>query len=209
MNLGLGNRTELKAQLLAEALRADTSYDDAIDALGKGVAAQLENYCNRKFGYVANDTYICAADRVHVYLPRYPFISISQVELKTDESQGWVVQTSNTVVNQNTESGLVYLGASVGPYWGQLRITYTGGYWFDDSEDGTGSLPTGATTVPPDLKLAWYLQCKKVWEVNDPLGLKILPSKENVQLAGLSLAGLEWVPQAKAIADQFIRYAMT
>lgn len=209
MNLGLGNLTELKTQLLPEALRADASYDAMLTAIGKGVADSLANYCNRLFGYVADDTYIVSADRIHVYVPRYPFVSVTSVELKTDETAGWVAQTANSIVTKNGESGLIYLGGAMGPHWGHLRFTYTGGYWFDDSEDSSGTLPSGATALPNDLKLAWYLQCKKVWEVNDVLGLKIVPSKENVQLVGLSLAGLEMVPQVKAIADQYIRYAMT
>lgn len=209
MNLGLGNLTELKTQLLAEALRAGTRYDAAITAIGKGVAAQIENYCNRKFGRVENDTYIVSADRTHIYLPRYPFESISQVEFKSDEVAGWVVQTGNTIVTQNVESGLVFLGAALGPYWSHLRFTYTGGYWFDETEENNDTLPSGATQVPADLKLAWILHCKTVWQAIDKLGVDITKTGSSNNAVSGSLAALELSPAVTGMLGKFIRYAIT
>lgn len=207
MNLGLGNLTELKAQLLAEALRAGTRYDAQITALGKGVAAQIENYCNRKFGRVENDTYTVSADRTHIYLPRYPFESVSQVEFKSDETEGWVMQTGNTIVTKNPESGLVFLGAALGPYWTHLRFTYTGGYWFDETEENNDTLPSGATQLPSDLKLAWFLHCKTIWQAYDKLGTDI--TKTGTPNPASSISAVELSPQVTGLLGQFIRYAMT
>ena len=38
MNIGLGNLTELKGQLLAASLRSDSNYDAVITGIGLGVA---------------------------------------------------------------------------------------------------------------------------------------------------------------------------
>lgn len=209
MNAGLGSLTYLKTQLLAEALREGTAYDAALTAIGQGVAAQFEKHCNRYFARTVSDTFTTSADRPHLYLPRLPVESIASVALKSDPTTGFVTQASSAIINSNLESGFVYFGGELGAYWEQIRLTYTGGYWFDQTEDASDSLPAGATALPESLRLAWILQCKKVWEVSDPLGGHIVPSKENLQLVGLSLAGLELVPQAKDILHGFIRYALT
>lgn len=203
MNLGLGNLTELKGQLLAEALRTDTSYDAAITAIGKGVAAQMENYCNRKFGRVENDVYIVSADRAHAYLPRYPVESIAGIDLKTDATDGFVAQTASTIVNTNLESGYVYFGGELGPYWSHLRITYTGGFWFDETEENNDTLPSGATQLPADLKLAWILQCRAVWQAIDKTGMDIIKTGSSSNLI------LDLVPAVKDMLNQFTRYMIT
>lgn len=207
MNLGLGNLTELKAQLLAEALRSGTRYDARLIAVGKGAAAAIEQFCNRKFGRVVGDTYTGPADRTHCILPRYPVESISQVEFKSDETTGFVVQTDNAYVALKSESGIVHFGASLGPHWSQIRITYTGGFWFDETEENNDTLPSGATALPQDVKLAWYLHCQTIWQTLDKLGTDITKTG-TAQTTGATLSGLDMSPAVKAMLGQFIRYAM-
>ena len=206
MNLGLGNLTELKAQLLAEALRSGTRYDARLIAVGKGAAAAIEQFCNRKFGRVVGDTYTGPADRTHCILPRYPVESISQVEFKSDETTGFVVQTDNAYVALKSESGIVHFGASLGPHWSQIRITYTGGFWFDETEENNDTLPSGATALPQDVKLAWYLHCQTIWQTLDKLGTDITKTGTE-QTTGATLSGLDMSPAVKAPIGQFIRYA--
>ena len=207
MNLGLGNLTELKAQGLAEALRSGTRYDARLIAVGKGAAAAIEQFCNRKFGRVVGDTYTGPADRTHCILPRYPVESISQVEFKSDETTGFVVQTDNAYVALKSESGIVHFGASLGPHWSQIRITYTGGFWFDETEENNDTLPSGATALPQDVKLAWYLHCQTIWQTLDKLGTDITKTG-TAQTTGATLSGLDMSPAVKAMLGQFIRYAM-
>lgn len=205
--------TYLKSQLLAEALRQDTSYDDALTAIGRGVVAQFEKACNRKFSRLAGDVQTFGADRCQFLLSRFPVEEVTKSELKLTEAEGWVEQASDYIRALDQAAGIIYLpdGADAGPYYAQVRFTFTGGFWFDTSEDGSDAngLPVGATALPDDLKLAWILQCKKIWEVNDPLGNKIVPSKEVVQLVGLSLAGLELIPEVKEILGHYLRPELT
>ena len=208
MDLGLGNLTELKKHLLAEALREGTDYDLPLTALGDGVSRQFERYCNRRFSRAVGATFVCSGDRDHVYLDRYPVESITSVELKVDSTTGYEVQ-ANYIQTWSSESGYVFWGDMAGDESTRLRFTFTGGYWVDTSEDSSGSLPSGATALPNDLKLAWILQSKKVWEVTDPTGSKIVASKNSVQLVGLSLAGLELIPQVKQILQPYLRYQLT
>jgi hypothetical protein len=172
MNVGLGNLTELKTQLLAKALRASADFDAVITGVGKGVAGRFQKFCNRQFERAVDTTFTCSADRDHVYLDRYPIEAISAVHLRTDAQTGWEEQT-NFILNQDERLGKVFWGYQAAPHYGQLRFTFTGGYWFDTTEDATGVMPEGATPLPDELKLAWYLQCRAIWQALDKLGTKI------------------------------------
>jgi hypothetical protein len=211
MNCGLTNLDTLKKHLLAGTMKTDPRFDAIIADIGKGVAAQFDDQANRLFTYKAADTYTVSADRAHIYVPRYPFISpITQVEIKNDEATGWVVQPLTVILNTNPESGLVFLGAATGSYWSQLRITYTGGYWFETAEPDDAAYPTatpaGATALPENLKLAFLLQCRHVWRAIDKLGTSILEKPETVATD----AGTQsLVPQVAETLRSLTRYAMT
>lgn len=138
MNLTLGTLAELKAHLLAPALRSATDYDVPIAALGSGVAAMFERRCNRKFGRVVGDTFECSADRAHVSLPRYPVEAVTKIELRETLAGAFVEQPlGDTVLNLSAGSGLVYLAGQLGDTSMRLRLTYSGGFWLDESGDFT------------------------------------------------------------------------
>lgn len=208
MNLGLGNLITLKQQLLAEALRSTTKYDDVLKAIGKGVAAQFERYCNRRFGRTENATFNCSADRDHVYLDCYPVESVSLVQLKTDETTGWETQTG-FITNRNDAIGYIFWGYNAAPHYGQLRFTFTGGYWFDTTEENSDTLPAGATALPDDLRLAWILQCRVIWQAIDKQGKDIAVTGSSSQFVTGTLAGLELNEQVKQILNGYRRMQLT
>lgn len=206
---GFASLKFLKSQLLAEVLRGDESYDVQLTAVGLGVAAAIERHCNRKFGREVEFTEVFPADRIEFILSRFPIEEVTLSEVKSSEADGWVEQASDFIVITDLSNGIINTGTEPGKYYAQVRFTATGGYWIDTSDERDGTLPDGATALPDDLLLAWLLQCKKIWEVNDPLGTKIVPSKEAVQLVGLSLAGLEFIPQVVGLLGRHIRYQLT
>jgi hypothetical protein len=176
MNLGLGNRTELKAWLLPKSQRTDTQWDSIIDAIGLGVAARLEQHCGRKFARLAGDTLQVDAARTTIAVPRYPIETVTSIERRDSAGSSWTALTG-VIRDQDDAAGLIWLEAIQDEYPAQLRVTYTGGYWFDDTEDSTGEMPTGAAALPADLKLAWYQQCAHVWAQKDHVG-KVLSDPE-------------------------------
>jgi hypothetical protein len=208
MNLGLGNLTTLKQQLLAEALRSGTKYDAALTTIGKGVGAMFEKQTNRKFSRVAGDTVLCSADRDHFYLPRTPVETITSVEIQTDATTGFTALTG-AVLNSDLKTGLVYFGSAQGHWSASLRITFTGGYWFDDSEDASGTMPGAATALPDDLQLAWILQCRAVWQSIDKTGVDIIKTGANNQNVTGTLASLDLIPQVKEMIASYRRFQMT
>lgn len=213
MNAGFSNLATLKAHLLAGSLASadETAFNTAITSLGLGMAAAFERHCHRKFARVAGDVEIFSADYCQFPLARFPVESVSAIDLKTTEADGWVAQTVNEFIRTiNLAQGIVYLpdGSDAGPYYAQLRFTYTGGYFWNTLEPAdTGyptALPSGATVLPDDLKLAWLLQCEAVWKARDKLGTEII-ERDDVKFVNSALSELKLIPQVKAILQPFIR----
>jgi len=203
MNIGLGNLIELKRHLLPASHVAGAAYDAPVIAVGKGVAAAFERRCNRKFSRVVGDLMTLPGDREMVYVSRYPLEVVSKVELQSNATTGFV-EVVEAVSNFNAASGLVYFGSQMGNWSDVIRVTYTGGYWFDIDELGETAMPEGATAVPDDLKLAWYLQCRRVWESLDKQGARLAA----IGSAGAgSLMDLSLVPEVSEILLRYVRYA--
>lgn len=205
---GLTNLSTLKSWLLPASLVDGTDYDDQIAAIGKGVAGQLESHCNRKFARAQGDVFECTADREHVTLPRYPIEQIVSIELQFSLSDGWQAQTPLTDIiwNQALDRGMLYFGFRQAPtvLW-RMRITFDGGFWIDDTEDNSGTLPDGAMAVPDSLLLAWKLQCEHVWQQRDKLGISV----GEKPATSPALAAIELLPTVRDLLRQFIRYSLT
>ena len=210
MNAGFSNLITLKTHLLAAALRAATDYDTPILNLGLGVATALENFCNRDFARVVGEQEVFPADRCEFLLSRYPVESISFSEIKSTEVLGWVTQTDPNFIRAiQNKSGVVNCGpGDAGLYYEQVRFTYTGGFWWDTSEDNSGTLPTGANLIPNDLKYAWLLQCELTWKMRDKLGTQIADSDGKNRGPTYQLSDLDLAPQVRQMIEPFKRYAL-
>ncbi len=212
MNTGLGNLDTLKQHLLSPALRAQTTYDVQLTALGLGIAASFEKFCNRKFARVVADQFICTADRDHCYVPRYPLEVFTSIEMNADINVGWEMQTG-LVLTTNPVSGLVYWGAGISFAWAQMRVTYTGGYFFETLEPGDpnypSAVPAGATVLPDDLELAWLLQCKHVWQTIDPRGTKLVAEEKLGRAVPQQVFGdMDLIPEVINILLSYRRMVM-
>jgi hypothetical protein len=181
MNCGLGNLDTLKRHLLpGGSLDGETKFDQVFLDIGTGVADDMENFCNRKFGRVVGDQVTFQADRASFVLPRFPIEAVSRVELALTGAEGFIVQDASFIQSVSLQSGIVYLpeAPDAGPYWGQVRFTYTGGYWFEELEPedpGYPSVqPAGSTALPKGLRLAWLNQCRAVWNAYDKLGVGLV-----------------------------------
>lgn len=185
MNCGFSNLDFLKKQVLAKTMTSDKRFDIFIGAIGLGVAGQFAAFCNRSFSRVVNDQKIISADRVEFCLSRYPVESVSLVEMKLTEKDGWQqVDAPPWAILQTIDqaAGIVRFPEDddLGPYYAQVRITYTGGYFWEQLDpDEAGyptAMPAGAFALPDALRIAWLLQCKHVWANQDKLGTDILAS---------------------------------
>jgi len=205
MLTGFSTLNYLKSQLLPESSRLSEAYDAVLTNLGRGVAGTFDNYCQRKFARAVGEVEILPADKCQFLLSRFPIESISAIDYKETEALGWVAQTINTYVNTiNNGSGVVYLpdGADAGPFYAQLRFTYTGGYWIDDTDDLSGAVPAGQIALPDVIRAAWLLQCREVWNQTDKLGGNLVADVAKQP----TFKNLELVPQVKQDLGSFVRF---
>lgn len=198
MNAGLANLATLRAFLLPVALQAGTDDDVALLEIGLGVAGAMERYCGRRFPRAVAVADIFGADRCQFVLARFPVEAVTKIERKLNEAEGYLEQSLvDAVQSIDLGNGIVYFpdNADAGPYYAQMRFTYTGGYFFNVKEPADNGYPTaqpsGSTALPDDLRLAWLLQCGEVWNKMDKLGTSIAekPDASNLTSA-LTLAPL-------------------
>ena len=209
MNAGFSNLDTLKKQLLAGTMKNDVRFDATILVIGQGVAGQFETFCNRKFMRVVGDTEILPADRCQFLLSRFPLEAITAVDLKMNEALGFESQSPTTFYNTvGLKSGIVNCpeGADAGPWYAQVRFTYTGGYWWEtlepDDASFPSSMPAGASPLPQELFLAWVLQCRHLWSQIDKLGTDILKDGKPSSLRFPE----EFAPTVQKTLGQFTRY---
>lgn len=161
MDAGFSNLTFLKKRLLLASDVSGTDYDEAVLSLGLGVRGLFEDECDRSFARQQNAVWEAPADRDYVILPIYPLESVATIELRDNLTDGW---KADEAMNILPDSGIVYFVGALGSYGSTVKITYTGGYWWDTTENGTGSLPSGAYPVPQGLVLLWAQFCKYIWD---------------------------------------------
>lgn len=212
MNAGLGNLASLKNHLLVESLRARTTWDEMLETIGLTVAAQFERFTDRKFVRVAGEIEEHRADTGYIILHRYPIESISAIAQRESVNDGWSALTVNdVVVNRSDASGLVEFAGPLGTRLSRLKVTYTGGYWFDTTEDESGTQPAGSTAVPGDLKGAWLLQAQAMYQHMDHTtaatgGRSTITTRDKE--AALQLADLALLPAVKEILAPYRRISL-
>jgi hypothetical protein len=211
MNAGLGNLDVLRKFLLADSLAGENRFDAKIKAIGLGMAGMMDQSCNRKFAFADDDTATFDVMRTHFYLPRYPISEISKVEQRDVSGGDWydLGAVAGVIVNRDEEKGWISFGWLRGIQTSLLRVTYSGGYWFEtlepDDEGYPSAAPVGVAVLPDEVKTAWLLQCQEVWNKMDKLGAGLTdgPDKQS------SLDKLELVPLVKQMLKQHVRYQIT
>lgn len=207
-DLYLGTLGQLKRFILNAGVVAETTYDEALTVLGRGVARSFDRYCHRQFVRAVSTTEDFRAGTDALLLSRYPVESVASVASKEAGESSFTTQ-SGVVDTLNETSGILMLLAEVGTERGLLRVTYTGGYWVDTSDDDSGTLPTGATALPKDVQMGWLLQCQQVWQSRDALGIKFAEGEGGGGLLNTRLGILSLVPEVKQILEPYQRWEMS
>jgi hypothetical protein len=159
MNIGLGNLTELKGQLLAASLRATRIMTRSSPASGWAWRICSINFATGLFAGRSGKVDVFSADRRHWYLNCFPVETIAALAKKDDERTAAVsaaARPGSLIQAMQMDQGYIMFIALQGYYWSRLQVTYTGGYWFDTTEDGSGVMPATATPLPAAVKSAWY-----------------------------------------------------
>jgi len=203
MNAGFSSLYELKKFLLTPGQAESSEWDEPILAIGLGSAAMFERYCARKFQRTEGATDEFPGDRSFYVLNRYPIETITAVDLKSSEVDGWESQVVNEIIQvQDNAKGIIDFGAQVASWITRVRVTYTGGYFWSTEEQSTTTTPDGATDIPKDLLMAWKLQCQHIWNKRDNLGFQIVEKEDPAK----TFVDLGLIPMVEAILKSYRRY---
>jgi hypothetical protein len=209
MNCGLTNLDALRKHLLPDSLVGETKFDSVLQVIGLGVAGLFESHCNRKLAYVADAEIQFSGNRRHYTLPRYPVAEIESIETKYFDSEDWTDITGSTPYSLNPSNGIIDWGVDLGDPQLQVKITWTGGYWFSvlepEDEGYPEAGPEGATVLPADLRSAFLLQCELIWAMRDKvgLGLTVAPGEQS------GLGNLELSPMVRTMLRGHLRYQLS
>jgi hypothetical protein len=219
MNAGFSNLDFLKKQLLAGTMGSDKRFDDLILALGLGVAGQFARFCNRDWAYQAGVQEVAQGDRSFWYVRRSPVTQFTNVELRFFRADDWT-SIFNQPLAADEEKGMIHFGYTLGRSPIQFRVTYNGGYIWEQLEPDDAGYPSLVPTdinsnaagldpakfnLPDELRLAWLLQCKHVWKNQDKLGTDIL---KNGDVKSLRFPE-DFAPSVEQTLTQFKRYQLT
>jgi len=208
MDLGLGNLADVKNFVLPEAIVADTQYDSVLQTIASGIAERFNKYCNRKFARVAGEQVTFDAQRTFYLTPRFPFETLTKLELHATTTDVWDDITT-AIVQSDPAIGWIYFGCFLGDPICLVRLTYTGGFFYETKEPTDEGYPTavpaGSTPVPPDLKGAWLMQCLHEFQCKDrllPTGLAdAVKSRTDLRFEQMQL-----LPEVQNAISQFRRY---
>lgn len=179
-DLGLGTLGQLKRFLMNAAEVESPTYDSAITMIGRGMSKLFSNRTNRVLRRSVDAMESCPAVRSGYRAKCAPIEEVSLFEVKYGEAYGWsTVPVTSAIELIQPEDGLLRFYPAVMREGGLFRITLTGGYWVDLSDDDSGSCPQGATPLPEDLRLAWLMQCQHIWLNRDNLGIAYSPAGES------------------------------
>ena len=213
MNAGLSNLATLKSIILPDAIAADTQFDAEILAIGRGVAASFDNFCNRRLmrAVGAIDEFDC--NRSYASLRNYPIEQITAVDLRFTSQDDWESQPIfDVILNQSNESGIIDFNKILGPNISRLRVTYTGGYFFEQLEPADEGYPTelpdGATPLPPDMLDAWFEQCMSIFVARDTLGQKSIKKVDKETTGDYRFATIGLLQHVIDVLTPYRRYSV-
>jgi hypothetical protein len=122
-------------------------YDDLLTAAIKAISTRFDKETNRTFARTTGLTDEFFATDTEVPVSCFPIESVTKWEAKTNETDGWVEQTSvqylirrSCVISLRNPSSSILNPASPA----LARVTYTGGYVLP------GETPAAGQTVLPD-----------------------------------------------------------
>lgn len=201
MNAGLSNLLTLKKYLLPSTWQDVTAEDDAILAVGLGMAGLLEGHCARKFQRTVGATQLFGAGSAVLQLERFPLETFTSLELQTELGGDW--EDVTTSVLRASAAGVVMTGEPLGTDTCTLRATFTGGFWWDTTDDDTGSLPSGATAIPASLQTAWFVQCKAVYARIGNDATTAALANGNAAAASAFINGIELLPVVEKMVQPY------
>src|SRR6266481_10192218 len=187
--------SSLKARLGLEIF--DTTDDATLTNLLRHVSARFAAECNRNFDYGSGLTHEFRADQTNIVVDRPPIELVSQFDLKSSESEGWIVQ-SDVGYLLSPQKCVVELSEPLGSVRQLGRVTYTGGYLLP------GTAPTGnQIALPDDVEQACIEQVAYWYSRRTQLGLLSISSEAGIVQ---QVQSTDLLPQVRATLKHYERW---
>ena len=187
--------TTLKTRLGLELF--DTTDDTMLTNLLRHVSARFAAECNRTFDFGAGLTNEFRADQINIVVDRPPIELVSQFDLKSSESEGWVMQ-SGVEYLLSPQRSLVELAEPLGSVRQLGRVTFTGGYVLP------GATPTGnQIALPDDIEQGCIEQVAYWYSRRSQLGLLSISSEAGIVQ---QFQSTDLLPQVRAVLKHYERW---
>ncbi len=175
----------------------DTTDDVLLTNNLNMVSARFSAECNRIFDYGAGLTYEFQANQLSIIVDHPPIELVSHFELKTTESEGWILQSAIDYL-LSPKKAVIELAFPLGSSRQLGRVTYTGGYILP------GTTPSGnQIALPDDLEQACVEQAAYWYQRRAQLGLMSVTSGDStVQHFQTS----DLLPQVQAVLTHYERW---
>jgi uncharacterized phiE125 gp8 family phage protein len=176
---------------------SDATDDTLLTNFIEFASARFERETNRSLERTADTTQEFPADQTEILIARFPLESVASVHLKTNETDGWVLQSDIDYLIRR--ACVVSLSAPLGTRYEQARITYTGGFVLPGTVPGAGQ-----TALPDDLEHACVEQVAYWYQNRFRLGLTSMPAEGRTFF---NLAQIDLLPQVQSVLIRYERYA--
>lgn len=184
---------------LKARLKIEDSYlveDVILTNFIKLVSGRFQKECNRVFDRAAAATEEFDADETEVRCGRYPIETVAQWDLKTNETEGWVLQTGIDFLIKR--ACVISLYAPLGTWRQRGRVSYAGGYVLPGTTPGAGQ-----TALPDEVEQACVEQCAWLFQNRNRLGMTSV-SGEGASIS--SFAQLDLLPSVKPVLKKYERW---
>lgn len=193
MNLYIVSLFEMKAELGLK----DAQDDGLLGRWMEGLQGRFEEYCNRKFERVQNESEILDGGGDYLLLRRFPVEAVVTVHIDAEQSwtDGTLISASDYILNQ--ERGRISYGISPWPAGKQnIRVVYNGGYVPSGRPVGTGE-----NAMPEALRSAFIIQGEFEWRNRANFG------KQSIGAQGMNvnLAPAKFLPIVEQTLSIFTR----
>ena len=174
----------------------DTTDDTLLTNFIKFAGGRFELECHRSFERAVNAVEEFSGDVREIRVARYPIESVSQFHLKTNETDGWQLQSD--VEHVIRRACVISLGGAFGSQAQQGKVTYTGGYVLPGNTPGSGQ-----TALPDDLEQACVEQVAYWYQNRHRLGLLSVPADGRTFY---QLAKIDLLPQVESVLSRYERW---
>ena len=145
----------------------DPQHDDLLTSVLEALSARFDKETNRTLARTVNATFEFDPVSTEICPGCYPIESVSKLELKTTEAEGWVEQTGiDYLIRNGCVISLPSPLSTMNSQPSTCRVTYTGGYVLPGNTPSAGQTP-----LPSDLEQACIEQAAAWFLRRDMVGL--------------------------------------